>query len=280
MQKHPELISGDNRFIALLTDRFGEDLWFATPDETRSIIAKIKSFYNTVKDAHRHQTRTSWGKYFNEHIIPVTEILLSFPDATLWDAIVALWHDFVEDHRELPPEEALLHIETTFGPQYGPRIRTSIQNLTKFSLPDYLDGSIKEKFLKKTPLDQEKFLEVNAQDLSGIRGEKYFTNLEENWSDGDLRVKTADSIHNLMTCHLLWTEKIQKTISEKEAFLLPILQRRNLPAEADALAWCISITKLILLKQRISQEQFAILKWLTHPGTSKAIIALFESRAK
>ena len=42
--------------------------------------------------------------------------------------------------------EALDWTQKTFGKKHGPHIRKSIENLTKFDLPDYLDGSLKEKF--------------------------------------------------------------------------------------------------------------------------------------
>lgn len=273
-----EFQTGAMRFTKLLTLRFGDDLWCDTPDETKELIANIQSFYSKVKNSHRGQERMTGEKYFNGHVLPVVDIVLSFPDATVRDAITALWHDFPEDDEEMTAAEALDWTQKTFGKKHGPHIRKSIENLTKFDLPDYLDGNLKEKFEKKTEEEQKEFLRANNIDLSEIRGEKYFANLEENGSNGDLRVKAADSIHNLMSCHTLWSKKIEKTISEKEIYLLPLLKKREMTAEANAVERCLSITKLVGLKQRISQEQFAILKGLTHPGTSKAIIALFQTR--
>lgn len=271
-----EANTGDNRFIAMLTDKFGPQLWLDDIEESKALIASIKSLYNKVKNSHRKQKRMTWGKYFDMHVLPVVDITLSFAWSNVWDAIVALAHDFPEDDEEMTQEEALNRIAHTFGKKWWPLLRSSIANLTKAELPTYLDGSIKDKFAQKSPEDQQVFLQANKQDLSEIRGEKYFANLEENGDNRDLRVKAADSIHNLMSCHVLWQEKIEKTLYEKEVYLIPLLKKRNMEEELCALEIAIAITKLVQHKNTVSEEIITILKNISFPGTSKAIMTLFQ----
>ena len=272
----PEILTWDNRFIAMLTDKFGPQLWLDDIEESKALIASIKSLYSKVKNSHRKQKRMTWGKYFDTHVLPVVEITLSFSKANVWDAIVALAHDFPEDDEEMTQEEALDWIAHTFGKKWGPLLRSSIANLTKAELPNYIDGSAKDKFAQKSPEDQQVFLQANKQDLSEIRGEKYFANLDLNGDDRDLRVKTADSMHNLMSCHTLWPKKIEKTLSEKESYLVPILKKRDMIEELRALEIAIAITKIVQHQKDVSDSIIAVLKHISFPGTSKAIMSLFQ----
>ncbi len=146
-----------SRFIDKLKVKFWANLWFENPDETRSFIAKAQSFYFSVKDAHRFQRRKTGESYFDEHILGVVDITLSFPDATLWDAIIALGHDFVEDHRELNFEEACSHIYTTFGPKRWIPLVASIKRLTKQDIEFYLDEDLAAIVKKLPPEEKELF---------------------------------------------------------------------------------------------------------------------------
>lgn len=276
LKESHEANTGDNRFIAMLTDKFGPQLWLDDIEESKALIASIKSLYNKVKNSHRKQKRRTGGKYFDMHVLPVVDITLSFAWSNVWDAIVALAHDFPEDDEEMTAWEALFWIETTFGKKYGPLLRNSIANLTKDDLENYMDGSIKDKFMQKSPPEKSAFLKANQKDLSEIRGEKYFTNLDLNGDDRDLRVKTADSIHNLMSSHTLGNKKIIKTLSEKETFLVPLLKKRNMMEELRALEIAIAITKLVLHQKDVRGEIISVLNNISFPGTSKAILSLFQ----
>lgn len=261
---HPEnkevIETGDNRFISKLQEKFWKNLWFEDENEAKSFIAKSKAFYNSVKDAHRGQIRKTWEWYFENHIHGVIDIILTFPDTTLRDVIVALGHDFVEDHREqLSYEQACNHILTTFWTKWWWPLVNSIKRLTKQDVEYYLDPQITRLLQWMNENEKRDFLQKNKEEFGLLRWEIYFSGLEHDWTDWDIRVKTADSIHNLMSCHKLWEDKIRKTLFEKEKYLLPIVKKRSMTHEIQALERAISFTKLILLNDNISNETILLL---------------------
>ncbi len=263
----------DVRFVSALQEKFGADLWYEDPRESRELINKIREFYLATKEWHRDQTRLTWEGYFTGHVIPVAYITSWFENSTIRDVIVWLGHDFVEDHRELSYTQALDKIEFIFGPnKRWKMLKQRISNLTKFDLEDYLPETIEEKISQITweekinfpiitkeefenlnDIEKQNFLQKYKKELGLFRGKKYFATLAEA-QEWDVRVKTWDSIHNLWSCHTLEARKIRKTISEKEKYLLPILENKWMKEEKEALILSLN-TAWRKLQQKTSSDE-------------------------
>ncbi len=153
-------------------------------------VAMINRAYETAKEAHRHQVRSSGESYIN-HPLAVARIVadLGLDEVSL---AAALLHDAVED-----TEITLADVEANFGPQVA----------------QIVDGV--------TKLERIQFDSKEAQQAATMR--KMLVAMAR-----DLRVliiKLADRLHNMRTIAAMPSEKQQRIAHETLEIYAPLAHR-------------------------------------------------------
>ena len=210
----------------------------------KASVVMINRAYETAKEAHRHQQRSSGESYIN-HPLAVAQIVaeLGLDEVSL---AAALLHDAVED-----TEITLADVETGFGAE----VAQIVDGVTKL---ERLQFDSKEAQQAAT---MRKMLVAMARDLRV------------------LIIKLADRLHNMRTIAAMPAEKQQRIAHETLEIYAPLAHRLGMQelkqqledlsfaalypkryAELDHLVWSRSPEREVYLARSIAEVQARLLE--------------------
>lgn len=177
-----------------------------------------------------NEPRKQKDKNWFDHVLGVLENILSWPNPTIEECIVAMLHDSVEDI----PGYTVQHVKEV----YWETIANSINNISKQPLEYYIKNKDHNKIVLnnlETKDDNWDRKELISQITKNTRSQDYYWDIP-NWNVTEINVKFADRLNALNTMYIEdenWKTKLDKDqlikkIKETEQyFLIPELKSKT-----------------------------------------------------